>query len=68
LATLGVTRGDRVIIYMPMTPETLVAMLACARSGAIHSVVFGGFASHELAVGSTTPFRRWWSPPRAGSR
>jgi propionyl-CoA synthetase len=50
LASLGVTKGDRVVIYMPMTPETLVAMHACARIGAIHSVVFGGFASHELAV------------------
>jgi len=46
----GVQRGDRVIIYMPMVPEALVAMLACARLGAIHSVVFGGFASHELAA------------------
>jgi propionyl-CoA synthetase len=49
LAHKGVTRGDRVIIYMPMVPETVVAMLACARIGAIHSVVFGGFASPELA-------------------
>ncbi|WP_112321658.1 propionyl-CoA synthetase [Oceanibium sediminis] len=46
----GVEKGDRVIIYMPMVPEALVAMLACARIGAIHSVVFGGFAAHELAV------------------
>jgi propionyl-CoA synthetase len=46
----GVTKGDRVIIYMPMVPEALEAMLACARLGAIHSVVFGGFAAHELAV------------------
>jgi propionyl-CoA synthetase len=46
----GVSQGDRVIIYMPMVPETLVAMLACARIGAIHSVVFGGFAAHELAA------------------
>ncbi|MCR8826192.1 propionyl-CoA synthetase [Pseudosulfitobacter koreensis] len=50
LAAQGVTKGDRVIIYMPMVPEALVAMLACARLGAIHSVVFGGFAAHELAV------------------
>ncbi|MEP6619305.1 MAG: propionyl-CoA synthetase [bacterium] len=50
LASLGVTRGDRVIIYMPMTVEALVGMYACARLGAVHSVVFGGFASHELAV------------------
>ena len=46
----GVARGDRVIIYMPMVPQAVVAMLACARLGAIHSVVFGGFASHELAA------------------
>ena len=46
----GVRTGDRVIIYMPMVPEAVVAMLACARIGAIHSVVFGGFASHELAA------------------
>jgi propionyl-CoA synthetase len=45
----GVVRGDRVIIYMPMVPEAVVAMLACARIGAVHSVVFGGFAAHELA-------------------
>ena len=46
----GVRRGDRVIIYMPMIPETVQAMLACARIGAIHSVVFGGFAANELAA------------------
>lgn len=46
----GVAKGDRVIIYMPMVPETVIAMLACARLGAIHSVVFGGFAAHELAT------------------
>ncbi|WP_018000832.1 propionyl-CoA synthetase [Paracoccus sp. N5] len=46
----GVEKGDRVIIYMPMIPEALEAMLACARLGAIHSVVFGGFAANELAV------------------
>src|SRR5438067_320728 len=49
LAALGVGKGDRVIIYMPMIPEAVVAMLACARIGAIHSVVFGGFAANELA-------------------
>ena len=49
LKGLGVEKGDRVIIYMPMVPESLVAMLSCARIGAIHSVVFGGFAPHELA-------------------
>lgn len=46
----GIAKGDRVIIYMPMVPEAAIAMLACARLGAIHSVVFGGFASNELAV------------------
>jgi propionyl-CoA synthetase len=46
----GVKQGDRVLIYMPMVPETAIAMLACARIGAVHSVVFGGFASHELAT------------------
>ncbi|MFT3927787.1 MAG: propionyl-CoA synthetase [Myxococcales bacterium] len=50
LAGQGVTRGDRVIIYMPMIPETVIAMLACARLGAVHSVVFGGFAAPELAT------------------
>ncbi|MCH4152025.1 MAG: AMP-binding protein [Sphingobium sp.] len=49
LAGLGVAKGDRVVIYMPMIPETLFAMLACARIGAVHSVVFGGFAAPELA-------------------
>ncbi|HXF89489.1 MAG TPA: propionyl-CoA synthetase [Xanthobacteraceae bacterium] len=46
----GVAKGDRVVIYMPMVPETVIAMLACARIGAIHSVVFGGFAAKELAT------------------
>ena len=50
LRVRGVERGDRVIIYMPNMPEAVVAMLACARLGAVHSVVFGGFAPHELAV------------------
>jgi propionyl-CoA synthetase len=50
LAALGVVKGDRVVIYMPMIPEALIAMYACARIGAIHSVVFGGFAAPELAV------------------
>ncbi|MGA2013821.1 MAG: propionyl-CoA synthetase [Solirubrobacteraceae bacterium] len=49
LAAHGVERGDRVVIYMPMIPEAAIAMLACARIGAIHSVVFGGFAAHELS-------------------
>jgi propionyl-CoA synthetase len=50
LKDLGVEKGDRVLIYMPMIPEAAIAMLACARLGAIHSVVFGGFAAPELAV------------------
>ena len=50
LKAQGVTKGDRVIIYMPMVPEAMEAMLACARLGAVHSVVFGGFAANELAV------------------
>ncbi len=50
LASRGIVKGDRLILYMPMVPEALVAMLACARLGAIHSVVFGGFAANELAV------------------
>jgi propionyl-CoA synthetase len=50
LVRLGVGKGDRVLIYMPMLPEAAMAMLACARIGAIHSVVFGGFAAHELAT------------------
>ncbi|MFZ3238297.1 MAG: propionyl-CoA synthetase [Stellaceae bacterium] len=50
LVGLGVGKGDRVLIYMPMVPEAAMAMLACARIGAVHSVVFGGFAAHELAT------------------
>jgi propionyl-CoA synthetase len=50
LQDFGVTKGDRVILYMPMVPEAVVAMLACARIGAVHSVVFGGFAAKELAT------------------
>ena len=50
LRDLGVQKGDRVILYMPMIPEAIIAMLACARIGAIHSVVFGGFAAPELAT------------------
>ena len=49
LQELGVGKGDRVIIYMPLVPEAVFAMLACARIGAVHSVVFGGFAAPELA-------------------
>src|SRR5207302_6468449 len=50
LKELGVDQGDRVLIYMPMVPEAVMAMLACARLGAVHSVVFGGFAAPELAT------------------
>src|ERR1700692_2527143 len=50
MADFGVAKGDRVILYMPMVPEAVVAMLACARIGAVHSVVFGGFAAKELAT------------------
>ena len=50
LAEAGVEKGDRVLVYMPMVPEAVIAMLACARLGAVHSVVFGGFAASELAV------------------
>jgi propionyl-CoA synthetase len=50
MVRLGVTKGDRVIIYLPMIPEAVIAMLACARIGAVHSVVFGGFAAPELAA------------------
>jgi acyl-coenzyme A synthetase/AMP-(fatty) acid ligase len=50
LTGLGVEKGDRVVIYMPMIPRVAIAMLACARIGAVHSVVFGGFAPHELAI------------------
>lgn len=50
LLQLGISKGDTVVIYMPMIPEAVIAMLACARIGAIHSVVFGGFAPHELAM------------------
>lgn len=50
LKSQGVEKGDRVVIYMPMIPEVVFAMLACARIGAVHSVVFGGFAAHELAL------------------
>ncbi len=50
LKAQGVAKGDRIVIYMPMVPEAVIGMLACARIGAVHSVVFGGFASHELAI------------------
>ncbi|MEE9429391.1 MAG: propionyl-CoA synthetase [Paracoccaceae bacterium] len=57
LSAKGINKGDRVVIYMPMVPEAFIAMLACARIGAVHAVVFGGFAANELAVriDDTTP-------------
>ena len=63
LASLGVGPGDRVLLYMPMVPEAVVAMLACARIGAIHSVVFGGFAARELAtrIDDATPKVILWA-------
>jgi hypothetical protein len=67
LAAQGVQKGDRVVVYMPMVPEALIAMLACARIGAIHSVVFGGFAAPELASRIEDAGPRSSSPPRAGS-
>lgn len=53
----GIVKGDRVIVYMPMIPEAIFAMLACARLGAIHSVVFGGFSAKELGsrIADATP-------------
>ena len=57
LADLGVAKGDRVILYMPMIPQAAFAMLACARIGAIHSVVFGGFAPPNSPPASTMPSR-----------
>ncbi len=59
LKGLGVQKGDRVTIYMPMIPEAAMAMLACARIGAAHTVVFGGFSASRSATASTTPRRRY---------
>ncbi len=59
LGDFGVAKGDRVIVYMPMIPEAVIAMLACARIGAIHSVVFGGFAARNWRPASTTRSRSW---------
>ena len=74
LRGLGVGVGDRVVIYMPMIPEAVIAMLACARLGAIHSVVFGGFAARELATriddaqGPVVLCGRWPPRPRPARR
>ena len=62
----GVSRGDRVLIYMPMVPEAAIAMQACARIGAVHSVVFGGFSALSCAIASTTPGPRSSPPMAAG--
>ena len=59
LVALGLQAGDRVAIHLPMIPEAVFAMLACARLGAAHSVVFGGFSPRRCASGSTTPRRSW---------
>jgi acetyl-CoA synthetase len=67
LKGLGVTKGDRVCIYMPMVLELPVVMLACTRIGAIHSIVFGGFSADALRTGSTTPAARSSSPPTSPS-
>ena len=68
LKELGVEKGDRVAIYMPMIPELPIAMLACARIGAPHTVVFGGFSAESLSAGaSTTAAPRCSSPPTAAT-
>ena len=63
LKELGVKKGDRVTIYLPMIPEAALAMLACARIGAIHSVVFGGFSPEASPAASPTATASWSSPP-----
>src|SRR5205823_2374349 len=68
LAGEGVGKGDRVIIYMPMVPEAAIAMLACARIGAIHSVVFGASGRTSSRPGTATPGPEASSPARAASR
>jgi acetyl-CoA synthetase len=55
-----VRKGDRVCIYLPMMPELAYTMLACARIGAVHSVVFAGFSAESCATASSTPAARWW--------
>lgn len=59
LKAKGVSKGDTIVIYMPMVPEAVIAMLACARIGAVHSVVFGGFAAHELAIRINDARPKW---------
>ena len=65
LKHLGVQKGDRVAIYLPMIPEAVIAMLACARIGAVHTVIFGGFSPTRCATASTTAAARCSSPPTA---
>jgi acetyl-CoA synthetase len=59
LEDMGVRKGDRVVLYMPMIPEAAYAMLASARIGAVHSIVFAGFSPEALSSGSTGRTRRW---------
>jgi len=59
LAGLGVKTGDRIAIYMPMIPETVIAMLACVRLGALHTVVFGGFSPQRCRIASSTATPTW---------
>ena len=66
LKGLGVRKGDRVVIYLPMVPEAVIAMLACARIGAVHSVIFGGFSAESVRDRVNDAVRRSSSPPMAG--
>src|SRR6202022_1890407 len=66
LRNFGVEKGDRVVLYMPMVPEAVIGMLACARIGAVHSVVFGGFAAKELATRIEDARPKVTSPPSGG--
>ncbi len=67
LKSHGLKKGDRVLIYLPMIPEAAIAMLACARLGAVHSVVFGGFSAQSVADRISIRRRRWSSLPMAAS-
>jgi acyl-coenzyme A synthetase/AMP-(fatty) acid ligase len=62
LRARGIKKGDRVILYLPMIPEAAMAMLACARIGAVHAVVFAGFRHRLCATASTIQARHWSSP------
>ena len=59
----GVRKGDRVAIYMPMVPELAYTMLACARIGAVHSIIFGGFSADAIRDRILDAECKWWSPP-----